>query len=180
MSSVQHCKTSGRVTVPVSHSESSLRASPSEHLGCAIAKEQGHIMIDDAMVAYCCRVSQLLCCFFFFARPTLSVTGGSGDRKAAKYRVFGTVPGVFLRIPYPKPLARSSGRRPGFPCRHTPNCRAALRPIWSHILMLAQRFLRLALFLAICRAPSSLSRAHAASNSGSPSPRPLASKSETS
>ena len=29
---------------------------------------------------------------------------------------FGTVPGVFLRIPHPEPLARSSGRRPGFSC----------------------------------------------------------------
>ena len=38
---------------------------------------------------------------------------GRGTREVP---VFGTVPGVFLRIPHPKPLARSSGRRPGFSC----------------------------------------------------------------
>ena len=86
--------------------------------------------------------------FFFFARPTLSVRSensyGRGNREVP---VFGTVPGVFLRIPHTKPLARSSGRRPGFPRRHTPNCRAALRPIWSHILMLRSALLALGLLL---------------------------------
>ena len=56
-------------------------------------------------------------CGFFFARPTLSVRSensyGRGNREVP---VFGTVPGVFLRIPHAKPLARLSGRRPGFSC----------------------------------------------------------------
>ena len=76
--------------------------------------------------------------FFFFARPTLSVTGGSGVATAqsgptssqnpmgsdatARPLSTGFRDGArgFLADPIPKPLARSSGRRPGFPCRTHP------------------------------------------------------------
>ena len=45
------------------------------------------------------------------------MTENSCGRGTREIPVFGTVPGVFLRIPHPKPLARSSGRRPGFALR---------------------------------------------------------------
>ena len=56
--------------------------------------------------------------FFFFARPTLSVRSLKTVTVASSrdVPVLGSVPGVFMRIPHPKPLARSSGRRPGFSC----------------------------------------------------------------
>ena len=50
--------------------------------------------------------------FFFFACPTLPGSESSRDGVP----VVGTVPGVFMRIPHPKPLARFLGRRRGFSC----------------------------------------------------------------
>ena len=55
---------------------------------------------------------------FFFARPTLSVRSLKTVAVASSrdVPVLGSVPGVSKRIPHTKPLARSSGRRPGFSC----------------------------------------------------------------
>ena len=51
--------------------------------------------------------------FFFFC---VSDVVGFREHSRDGVPVIGTVPGVFMRIPHPKPLARFLGRRPGFPC----------------------------------------------------------------
>ena len=59
------------------------------------------------------------CGVIFFAYPTLS---GSEGTVVTGFRSLGRCPGVFMRIPHPKPLARVLGTAPGvFVRMPTPN-----------------------------------------------------------
>ena len=71
---------------------------------------------------------------FFFARPTLSVRTLKTVAVASSREVpvLGSVPGVSMRIPHPKPLARSSGRRPGFSCGSPQTAPACEQRLASH------------------------------------------------
>ena len=62
-------------------------------------------------------MTMMMTIFFFCDSDVVGENSeNSCGRGTREVPVFGTVPGVFLRIPHPKPLARSSGRRPGFSC----------------------------------------------------------------
>ena len=135
---------------------------------------------------------------FFFAHTTLSVTGGSGVATAqsgptpsqnrmgsdATARPLSTGfrdgAGGFLADPIPQTACSVIGTAPGVSMQTHPKLPSGPQANLVANPHARSALLALGLLLGHLPRPSSLSRAHAASNSGSPSPRPLASKSETS